>query len=652
MTSDFSDGFQMMPLSGGKYLSSGYRLINPLFGAFERLKFRVADIRGPEFVKRLDGTVLEAWRDVAVERRYADRSLAETWDLAALRATFREFQELDEDWVLFPEIPGKRYVFRGDSAIILESFGALLKEDNYPAAGRVVDVGREIEWPALLSTTYGDPMKHNFINQKKVIWQFSLPSDGNHPGRRIGTENPSEEEMTFPLGTRVRVDKLVFRAEGTRTDRQDAVDGIVRPVGPVAHTVVLATVLGASLAPPLKLDRTEPVRIETSSVAGAGHAVGTVLLKKSPGGQLAQYEVQEAGDIAKSGKTGPGYKVRKVNAKVTDSLFHDTPDWTVRPGGLGEADALEVWPLAQRSPWYWQMVSEVRAALRTRTFATPVAAVEAAHAALASALAEHHAVSLPEVRGDWLVAVSREDLVRVAALDALGRWDGDLALLRDPSFLRGLSTEGGGASRAKLTRLYGAADYKEFTLAEVRGRFPEPAVNVGAVVLVDDQLTQERRASEICPCADDQPAAYRHLLLHAFVRAQSGGGRGLCDVQDRWGSGADLGITEILARVATDALCAAEHDADPATEAGRLVVVACARYAYHDADEPRIPRSRGELRHRGPVFWALAKLSGEDLDGALREYFTAFRADAADAGAGPQSGAVLIPGTLQVQIHH
>lgn len=62
-----------------------------------------------------------------------------------------------------------------------------------------------------MSTTVGDPTEHNFISSKSFIWKIHL--GGKHDGHTIGDINPSEQEVIFPVGVQITVEKLIVRVD-------------------------------------------------------------------------------------------------------------------------------------------------------------------------------------------------------------------------------------------------------------------------------------------------------------------------------------------------------------------------------------------------------------------------------------------------------
>ncbi|MFJ3723593.1 DUF4157 domain-containing protein [Streptomyces sp. NPDC090045] len=196
---------------GENYLSADYRRINPLLAAFEEVGYAPDEITDAGFsFQSKEAEVLAAWRRLAVARGYANEAATESWDAEHLRNTFQIFARINGVWSDFPEssanADGK--VVRGDSKYMYDSFDGILKPDDHPDGGYVT-VGKTIVWPAILSTTYGDPLTHGYVAGKEIVWEFGLPD--KHQGRSLGKNNQSEQEMTFPLGTRIRVKEILVR---------------------------------------------------------------------------------------------------------------------------------------------------------------------------------------------------------------------------------------------------------------------------------------------------------------------------------------------------------------------------------------------------------------------------------------------------------
>ncbi|WP_411146121.1 DUF4157 domain-containing protein [Streptomyces sp. x-80] len=196
---------------GENYLSADYRRINPLLAAFEAVGYAPDEIIEPGFsYKPKEAEVLAAWRGLAVARSYADEFVTEGWDAEHLRNTFDIFARINGVWSDFstPPANAEGKVVRGDSKYLYESFGGVLKHENHPDGGYVT-INETITWPAILSTTYGDPLTHSYVAGKEIVWEFSLPE--GHQGRALGKNNQSEQEMTFPVGTRINIKQILVR---------------------------------------------------------------------------------------------------------------------------------------------------------------------------------------------------------------------------------------------------------------------------------------------------------------------------------------------------------------------------------------------------------------------------------------------------------
>ncbi|WP_086741008.1 DUF4157 domain-containing protein [Streptomyces glaucescens] len=205
---------------GENYLSADYRRINPLLAALGQVGFTPGEIAAPGFsYKSKESEVLDAWRSVAMARGYADEQTTEAWDEKHLADTFDIFARINGVWDDFatPRANEEGNVVRGDSKHMYESFGGILKQqENHPDGG-YVSVDQTIEWPAILSTTYGDPLTHTYVAGKEIVWEFGLPKD--HRGRALGRNNQSEEEMTFPIGTKIHIRQILVRSGDFRQEQ-------------------------------------------------------------------------------------------------------------------------------------------------------------------------------------------------------------------------------------------------------------------------------------------------------------------------------------------------------------------------------------------------------------------------------------------------
>ena len=66
-----------------------------------------------------------------------------------------------------------------------------------------------LTWPGVMSTTLGKPTEHNYVQSKSFVWSFTPGTPC--VGRIIGDINPSEQEITFPVGVSVKIKKLIIR---------------------------------------------------------------------------------------------------------------------------------------------------------------------------------------------------------------------------------------------------------------------------------------------------------------------------------------------------------------------------------------------------------------------------------------------------------
>ncbi|MFD3941325.1 DUF4157 domain-containing protein [Streptomyces sp. NPDC058579] len=222
---------------GENYLSADYRRINPLLAAFGQVGFTPAEIAAPGFsYKSKESEVLDAWRSVAMARGYADEQATESWDAKHLADTFDIFARINGVWDDFAT-PGANEdgnVVRGDSKYMYESFGGVLKQQESHPDGGYVSIDQTIEWPAILSTTYGDPLTHTYVAGKEIVWEFGLPDQ--HQGRELGKNNKSEEEMTFPIGTKIHIRKILVRSGDFRQEKSEK-------YGESAAVIVFADIL-------------------------------------------------------------------------------------------------------------------------------------------------------------------------------------------------------------------------------------------------------------------------------------------------------------------------------------------------------------------------------------------------------------------------
>ncbi|MBT0773659.1 DUF4157 domain-containing protein [Kineosporia sp. J2-2] len=221
---------------GENYLSADYRRINPLLAAFEAVGYTPEQVVTPGFsYQQKEDQVLTAWRELAVSRGYDNETATQAWDAQHLRNTYDIFARINGVWSDFPTpaANAENKVVRGDSRYLYESFGGVLKHENHPEGGYVT-INREISWPAVLSTTYGNPLTHSYVKGKEIVWEFSLPE--GHRGRTLGGNNKSEEEMTFPVGTRISIKQMLVR-------KGDHAGDLTAKYGPDAVVIVFADIL-------------------------------------------------------------------------------------------------------------------------------------------------------------------------------------------------------------------------------------------------------------------------------------------------------------------------------------------------------------------------------------------------------------------------
>jgi hypothetical protein len=205
---------------GEQFLSSSYRLINPLLAAFDFLKVDPSlHTSGGYDYEPIKDNLLKAWKRIAVERKYAVQQDVEGWDYDAIANTYKNITAIQRSWENFdkPEIPGG-VVARGDSAVMYTAYPVLDPRKNNYKDGEVT-VSGTITWPGIMSTTVGDPKQHGFIQAKTVIWCFNV--DSVNAGRSIGSINPSEQEVTFPLGVKVVLQKLIVRVNDKTIQQGD-----------------------------------------------------------------------------------------------------------------------------------------------------------------------------------------------------------------------------------------------------------------------------------------------------------------------------------------------------------------------------------------------------------------------------------------------
>ncbi|MER7955853.1 DUF4157 domain-containing protein [Streptomyces sp. NPDC096030] len=225
---------------GENYLSADYRRINPLLAALGEVGYSPSEIASPEFSFQAKETqVLDAWKRLAVARNYATDDTVEGWDAQHLRNTYDIFARINGVWSDFDTPPANAdgQVVRGDSKYVYDSFEGILKQDENHPDGGYVTLDQTIEWPAILSTTFGDPLTHTYVAGKEVVWEFGLPEE--HQGRSLGKNNASEQEMTFPVGTRINIKQVLVRKGDYASEKEEK-------YGKSAAVIVFADILGRS----------------------------------------------------------------------------------------------------------------------------------------------------------------------------------------------------------------------------------------------------------------------------------------------------------------------------------------------------------------------------------------------------------------------
>ena len=224
---------------GENYLSADYRRINPLLAAFEKHGYTSAQVREKTFdYSAKKDTILSDMKQIAVTRKYADEMGAAAWTVDEVDTVYTMLRTILDVWTKFPtpkDGGGKSHAraFRGDSRFLYDSFPKLnpaLKENAYNEGDN--SVGIDITMPGILSTTYGDPKEHNYVKGKTIVWDLTL-SAGNE-GKGLGENNQSEKEISFPIGTVLKIHTILVRLKD-KTAQADV-------YGPDAEVVVKATI--------------------------------------------------------------------------------------------------------------------------------------------------------------------------------------------------------------------------------------------------------------------------------------------------------------------------------------------------------------------------------------------------------------------------
>lgn len=224
---------------GENYLSADYRRINPLLAALEKHGYTSAEVRDKRFdYSAKKGSILEDMKQIAVTRKYADELGAAAWTVDEVDDVYKMLRTILDVWDKFPTPKGGEgkahaRAFRGDSRFLYDSFPKLnpaLASNNYKEGDN--QVGMDITMPGILSTTYGDPKEHNYVKGKTIVWDLTL-SEGNE-GKGLGENNQSEKEISFPIGTVLKVHTILVRLK----DKSAQAD----VYGPDAEVVVKATI--------------------------------------------------------------------------------------------------------------------------------------------------------------------------------------------------------------------------------------------------------------------------------------------------------------------------------------------------------------------------------------------------------------------------
>jgi len=224
---------------GENYLSADYRRINPLLAALEKSGYTSEQVRDKAFdYSAKKATILADMKAIALARKYTDEGGAEAWTEAEVDDVYRMLRTILDVWDKF-ETPkgagGKQYtrVFRGDSKFLYDSFPKInpsIPENGYKEGNNAASV--DVSMPGMLSTTYGDPKEHNYVKGKTVVWDIAL-SEVN-AGKGLGANNQSEKELTFPIGTVLKIHTILVRQKD-KTAEADA-------YGSDAEVVLKATI--------------------------------------------------------------------------------------------------------------------------------------------------------------------------------------------------------------------------------------------------------------------------------------------------------------------------------------------------------------------------------------------------------------------------
>lgn len=224
---------------GENYLSADYRRINPLLAAFEKNGYVSSQVRDKEFdYSAKKANILADMKIIAVARKYADEGGAAAWTEEDVDAIYKMLRTILDVWEKFPKPVGPSKetiarVFRGDTIHIYDSFPKLnpaLLENGLKEG--LNDVNVDVSMPGILSTTYGDPKTHNYVKGKTIVWDITVPEKSE--GKGLGTNNQSEQEMSFPIGTVLHVKQILVR-QVEQTAEADV-------YGTIAKVVLKATI--------------------------------------------------------------------------------------------------------------------------------------------------------------------------------------------------------------------------------------------------------------------------------------------------------------------------------------------------------------------------------------------------------------------------
>ncbi len=190
------------------YLSSGYKWINSLASALSELDYDPTQFVTLDISSNKE-KIVQIWRKIAVGRGYLAENFVKTSLTVETLDTWMDRLRLQsKHWDSLGKKRNDEVLFRGDSNHLYDSYPFLNPDINDYEDGEH-NINKLISWPGTMSSTYGNPMEHNFINKKTIIWHFTLKS--GHRGRVIGNNNASEEEVTFPPGNLINIKKILVR---------------------------------------------------------------------------------------------------------------------------------------------------------------------------------------------------------------------------------------------------------------------------------------------------------------------------------------------------------------------------------------------------------------------------------------------------------